>query len=1058
MRRFGLFVGVFSVGLVLFMALTGQLSRFIQEDRDPFASDDWADDSTRHNQVVIYDPDVKNGRPRFSLRGVIDSSEPLKINDTQMGKRATVRDAVLEMPLYPKNPTESTPRKFTLTASRVDYQPDTGEIELSAGIVGFSDHGARFETEGLAVSWSENPDGSRRIELEGNKPVRLVYPAIELFGESGFEGTVDDEIGIGSLSIKPPVVVALRREESSGFLGLDSSEPGAEAGERIFVISEGPLTIERDAVTRTATARFTGRVSMFNAPTSTSLHPRPDVPKEHFSCQRLTLDLDSTMALGRASAEGLDQPVRAVFLVNNEPYALEGDTLEWVKDREAVLTGENGVSVQGPIGDLLAQRARLRPTDRRCFLDGGIEAVIHAAKLPGAEEASDPRAQNSWVLTADEAVVEFAGARGSGTEGSGFHLIRARSLEPGQLKVAENATPGATLRGTELEYSAVTQTLEVRGGDGQRPTFVERESNVAATVIRLQVEEQVLAFDGNVIGSLHEIPVEPERLPKAMRGKEPPERFDVKCERLALEWKPIDGEESARRRLHRIRSESGPEPLQFDVFGPQHLTLRGHTLEWKAETGRLEVGGEGRQQLVITEGTVAFELAAATLSFEAGSSIARASGDVDVKALRSFLVQRPLDADEDRWAHLECDEVQVELRPLDSNEDQAETKDESIIVSVVASAAENGWVTIHDGMVSARGRALAWTPQDGGLTVDGDGLQRFEYTDADGDHALEARSIRAERVGDSKSVKLILDGAVTAELQQRFPAKPGQRQSKPPIEWEVRTDHLEAILVVIEPEPKASSDRDDEKAQPRVELDTLLAEGEVEVRSSSLGSAGENDDPRLDGPVVFNGKTCEWDRTSQRLRVHSGGGEALQSVRLGEEGRRDEIVAREIVVGRRGDSVWIFFQDVLRATFHVDEATRKENDKVPDSFRMLCDNLLINLVRNDRDAAPDENALTLREAIAWKSVSFKGGTTQIVAERAVFRAATQSVTFHGLPGQPPRVIDSAGSTPDLGDPIVVHKRRNGFAVDIKGRGTPIDLSQIRAVLKLLEKNDRSPGR
>ncbi len=1065
MRRIGLFLGVFSVGLVLFMALTGQLNRFIQDERDPFSSTAWDSGDPRKNDVEIHVPDMKNGRDRFTIRGVIDSNEPLQINDTQIRKRAMLRDTVLEMPLYDiaGKPGDSAPSMFKLEAAKVVYEPEASKVMMDSGIVGTSDNGARFETESVEVSWDDNPTDSR-FTLVGSDPIRLLYPAIEMYGETGFTGSIDHAIGLGSVTIKAPVVVALRRDAGSGFLGLESTpapntsktDPGGTTAERIFVISDGPLVITRDPKSRSATATFTGGVSVFNAPHSTALHPRPAIPAEHFRCEDLVLNLGSDMGLASATATGVKEAVTATFLVGqtNETYTLRGQTLTWVSRGDAMLTGPEGVSVEGPIGRLSARSARINPAERRCYLETSIEALIHAARLPGASPDADRRSRSWWKLSADRAVVEFASkTKGDEPNPQGnFKLIRATSTEAGGVAVVEQAKGGSRLTGTTLEYSSANQTLEIRG-DTQRPTFNEGESSLASNIMRLKVADESLEFIGEVSGRLYGLdsPQLQTALPKAQAN----DYAEVDCDELEMTWRSVerdarttleDQPSGQRRRLDRVVAKSGSSPLSFDLYADQQqLTLRGDDLVWTADSSTIRVDGKGRQVLLVrdVDGALGLQMDAKELEFNIATSVAKATGLVEGRTRRSFVVGKSGGA-EDRWVSWKCHEVEAEVsRPEDSDSEKAaDPKGKRATIKLArASALPDEFVEIDDGIISARGQSLTWNPVEGTLEVEGKGRQSLSYGEELRTHTLTATKIRLEQVGDdSSAVRAILDGEVFGQLEQRYAIDPNSGEARQSLIWDIKTEHLDALLTVVE----TTSTEDSTKSQRQLELDTLVAAGGVQISSATLNDQG---------PLSFSGSRCTWDRRTQRLRVHSEE-ESLQSLRLGPPDRRDEIVAREIVIGRQGDEVWVFFQDVLRATFFVDEKTRAGRDDVPESFRMLCDNLLVNLV--GLGAKVDNPDVTIREAISWGGVNFTGGDHQVVAERAVFKAANQSVTFHGRPGKPPSILNSGAGSQDLGDPIVVRKRRNGFQIDIQGSGSALDLDEIQGVLRLLDKKERTP--
>ncbi|MCA8962067.1 MAG: hypothetical protein KDC38_16185, partial [Planctomycetes bacterium] len=873
MRRIGLFLGVFSVGLVLFMALTGQLSRFIQEDRDPFDGSAWSD-ADDENVVVIQNADAKNGRVRFKLRGVIDSSEPLKINDARVRKPATLRDTVLEMPLdsagnHP-NLTE-VPEKFTLRAAKVMYRPDERLVTMSHGIVGESDLGSRVETESLQVTWTEGDE--RHIALEGSRPVSIHYPAADLYGENGFSGELDNDVGLGTVVIRPPVVLAFDRSRSTaGFLGLHGSQPSGSdpaATERAFVVSEGPLRIERDAQRKIAYASFDGSVSVFSAARETALHPRPAVAPEHFECERLRLEFDASMGLTSASAEGVEDPVAAVFLVGQRQDAvrIEGKGLTWERDRMAVLSGDPGVRIIGPVGDITARRALFDPATRECSLEESIEARIHAADLAAGGESSDPRLTSWWRLQADEATLFFASRKEAP---GGFRFIRARSIAPGGLVVAEDREGGSRLIGSTLEYDSTSQVLEMLGVESARPEYREGPSRLAADGIRLHVSEEMLEFVGDVDGRIHRMSLAPSSEDATSGNQKAYGYADVHGDRLELHWTRADSRDRSQT-LERVIGVGGTSPLTIDLYTDRRVSLRGKQLEWSRGDSIVRVEGEARQHLEIREadGDPVLELEADSLQYAIDTSTARAVGNVVGRTLRSFIARRTLKADQERWVELRCHEIEAELTAPDLEEG---AKSEGVKRVIATGSDPEHPVSIDDGVVSLEGSKLDWRPVLGEVSIEGPGRQQLAYGDAEQRHRLEAQRIvvRAPEIEGGK-IRGTLEGEVHGQFEQRAASDPSSRRRPVPLVWDLATSRLSVAFSVA----------DTRDAEP-LELESVAAEGGVEIRSRELDGS----------PLHFNGSRCTWDRGSQRLRVYSESGDTLQSRRRGPEDQRDEIVAR----------------------------------------------------------------------------------------------------------------------------------------------------------------------
>jgi len=87
LRRFTFFLGVFSVGLVVFLLLTGQF----QGTEEPIENTETEPplDVTEQNHVTHRSYDYSLGRLRFTLRGLVDLSSGLVLSpDNLVNQRA----------------------------------------------------------------------------------------------------------------------------------------------------------------------------------------------------------------------------------------------------------------------------------------------------------------------------------------------------------------------------------------------------------------------------------------------------------------------------------------------------------------------------------------------------------------------------------------------------------------------------------------------------------------------------------------------------------------------------------------------------------------------------------------------------------------------------------------------------------------------------------------------------------------------------------------------------------------------------------------------------------
>ncbi|MEE8142701.1 MAG: hypothetical protein V3T77_06340, partial [Planctomycetota bacterium] len=104
MRRVGFFLAVFCIGLMAFLVFTGQFGKMFYGSGAPFEPFEvWPDpngDEDDRNFFKYYSHDLKRGRVRFIISGVIEGDRGLEINMAELEKTGAMRNAVLELPLY----------------------------------------------------------------------------------------------------------------------------------------------------------------------------------------------------------------------------------------------------------------------------------------------------------------------------------------------------------------------------------------------------------------------------------------------------------------------------------------------------------------------------------------------------------------------------------------------------------------------------------------------------------------------------------------------------------------------------------------------------------------------------------------------------------------------------------------------------------------------------------------------------------------------------------------------------------------------------------------------
>ncbi|MFQ5653995.1 MAG: hypothetical protein ACE5GW_04610, partial [Planctomycetota bacterium] len=170
MKRFSFFLAVFSVGLVVFLLLTGQFGKLFragEENGDGSSASRQEEPEETRNVVTYYNHDYEKGRVRFSLRGVVDGSSSLKLNLDNISSQRSLSDAVLEIPIYGDEarngeglaPGLESLSRFVLRAERVWSSLESRSISLAGEITGEGDGGIpRLQTTALDLSWERGGD------------------------------------------------------------------------------------------------------------------------------------------------------------------------------------------------------------------------------------------------------------------------------------------------------------------------------------------------------------------------------------------------------------------------------------------------------------------------------------------------------------------------------------------------------------------------------------------------------------------------------------------------------------------------------------------------------------------------------------------------------------------------------------------------------------------------------------------------------------------------------------------------------------------------------------
>ena len=103
MKRFSFFLAVFSVGLVLFLLLTGQFGKMFSgrtgEPETPIAGPEGGTGipEENRNEVTFHKHDYTKGRLQMTIRGVIEEDD-LPMSTEVISRQRTLRDARLSVP------------------------------------------------------------------------------------------------------------------------------------------------------------------------------------------------------------------------------------------------------------------------------------------------------------------------------------------------------------------------------------------------------------------------------------------------------------------------------------------------------------------------------------------------------------------------------------------------------------------------------------------------------------------------------------------------------------------------------------------------------------------------------------------------------------------------------------------------------------------------------------------------------------------------------------------------------------------------------------------------
>ena len=104
MKRLSFFLGVFSVGLVVFLLLTGQFGGLESGSESTTAAENFP--TVEQNRVTHHSYDYSLGRLRFTLRGQMDLSSGVVLSPENLISKRALIDATIELPVYAEGNTD----------------------------------------------------------------------------------------------------------------------------------------------------------------------------------------------------------------------------------------------------------------------------------------------------------------------------------------------------------------------------------------------------------------------------------------------------------------------------------------------------------------------------------------------------------------------------------------------------------------------------------------------------------------------------------------------------------------------------------------------------------------------------------------------------------------------------------------------------------------------------------------------------------------------------------------------------------------------------------------
>ncbi|RTZ88461.1 MAG: hypothetical protein DSY92_10990 [Planctomycetota bacterium] len=718
MSRLAFFLGVFSVGLVVFLFLTGQFS--ISDENPDGVSPIEPIEPIDRNRVSAPFYDYSFGRLRFILRGEVDLTSGLVLSPDSLESQRDLLSASIEMPVYAEGRTDPVDQ-ILIEADRIVADPGASVADVIGQLQAVGAGGTpRLTTRDMRFRWADGED----TRIEGSSAVHVEWPELELRGANGLEGSIGSGTGLNSLRFSPPLIIAVKGNASEGGVGLDG-----DPGRQIRILCNGPMTL-RGAE---RIAHFEGGVQIFESDPDAPLDPTIAAPQRHIYADYLDLHLEPTSRrLVKIEASRRENPV-TIHLGGG--IRVEGERLDWSEGESQIRLSE-GIVIHSEVGTFHAMEATVLTGESRCIVSGGVTGSLRSMAISSG--TPDPEAESNWIVDAESAEFHFDAGQ--------LMSLTARGKSGESVSIREQRQGGARIVGDELWWRAEEGQLEVLSSEGSRARFSAGKNHIEADSAALSIGSPRLVFRGGVTAELVELPQGPSFTTPRWLGEDP--RCQVVAQQMTLLW---DG----KQRLKQLDAQGGESPLELRVLGTEKLQLIGDRLQWRGVDGQLTLTGEGRQKLTIGDRV---ELIADRLSMSMSQNLASGEGSV------VGTVSRPGDDEQPIPVTILCDSVVVSLAPDDQQvtTDDARSSNPSAagsIIGVRALSGEDGRVQIEDGTFLARCDELLWDAVKQRYRFQGRGLQHVELAAGGATpDRIEAETITldpiqgtAELVGDARA-------------------------------------------------------------------------------------------------------------------------------------------------------------------------------------------------------------------------------------------------------------------------------------------------------------------